>query len=150
MYYKSNGELGLGPFTLNARKIILEKLLELEEETKLELVTIEELKVIDKMWDDEGDLSKRSLVELYFKVKHNRLPWDEYKTPLFDQDAVKVISHIAEKYDIQEELLTKLIISIDKNKHLTRNNKLQKEFDRILNQTWLHFDVINEELDNEN
>ena len=150
MYYKSNGELGLGPFTLKTRKIILEKLLELEEETKMELITKEELKVIDKMWDDEGDLSKRTLVELYYQVKQERLPWDEYKTPLFDQDAVRAIGYVAKKYDIPEELLTKLIISIDKNKHLTGNNKMQKEFDKILNQTWLHFDVINEELYDEN
>jgi len=149
MYYKSNGELGLGPFTLNTRKLILEKLLELEEETKMELISKEELKVIDKMWDDEGDLSKRSLVEIYYKVKQERLPWDEYKTPLFDQEAVDAIYNVAQKYDIQEELLTKLIISIDKNKHLTRNNKLQKEFDKILNQSWLHFNLINEELSDE-
>ena len=36
VYRKSDGELGLGPFTMQARKKILKKLLELEEETNKE------------------------------------------------------------------------------------------------------------------
>ena len=69
VYRKADGSFGLGPFTFESRRIILEKLLELENETGLELITIGELKAIDKMWDEEGDLSCRKLVDTYFKVK---------------------------------------------------------------------------------
>lgn len=150
MYRKNDGTLGMGPFTLEARRLILEGLLELENETGLELITIEELKAIDKMWDEEGDLSCRNLVETYYKVKGVRLPWDEYKTSRFESEAIKSIEEISEKYDIPVELITKLIISVDENKHLTRNNKMQKAFDQIINQGWLHFDAIERVLESEN
>ena len=77
VYKKADGSFGMGPFTLEARKIILEGLLELENKTGLELITREELKVIDKMWDEEGDLTCRSLVDTYYKVKGEKLPWDD-------------------------------------------------------------------------
>ena len=149
VYKKADGSFGLGPFTLEARRIILEKLLMLENETGLELITISELKAIDKMWDEEGDLSCRRLVDTYFKVKKTKLPWDDYKAPRFDDDAILSIEEVADKYDIPVELITKLIVSVDENKHITRNNKLQKSFDQIINQNWLHYNMIERGLDNE-
>ena len=149
VYRKADGSFGLGPFTLESRRIILEKLLELENETGLELITIGELKAIDKMWDEEGDLSCRKLVDTYFKVKKVKLPWDDYKSPRFDDEAIASIEEVADKYDIPVELITKLIVSVDDNKHITRNNKLQKSFDQIINQNWLHFNMIERGLDGE-
>ena len=149
VYKKADGSYGLGPFTLEARRIILEKLLLLENETGLELITLQELKVIDKMWDEEGDLSCRNLVDIYYKVKKKKLPWDEYKAPRFDEEAILAIENVANKYDIPVELITKLIVSVDDNKHVTRNNKLQKAFDQIINQKWLHFNTIERVFENE-
>ena len=65
VYKKSDGSFGMGPFTLEARCLILEKLLDLENRTGMELITEAELKAIDKMWDEEGDLTCRALVETY-------------------------------------------------------------------------------------
>lgn len=132
----------MGPFTLDARCQILEKLLELENKTGMELITEMELKAIDRMWDEEGDLTCRMLVDTYYKVKGKKLPWDDYKTPRFDDEAISVIKVIAEKYDIPVELITKLIVSVDTNKHITKNNKMQKAFDSIIGQGWLHFDSV--------
>ena len=150
VYKKADGTFGMGPFTLEARRVILEGLLELENKTGLELITIDELKVIDKMWDEEGDLTCRSLVDTYYKVKGRKLPWDDYKAARFDAEAVSAINEVAEKYNIPVELITKLIVSVDTNKHITRNNKVQKAFDRIIGQGWLHYDVVEGVLDNEN
>lgn len=150
VYKKADGSFGMGPFTLEARKIILEGLLELENKTGLELITREELKVIDKMWDEEGDLTCRSLVDTYYKVKGEKLPWDDYKTARFDDEAISSIEQVSEKYNIPVELITKLIVSVDTNKHITRNNKMQKAFDQIIGQGWLHYDAVEGVLDNEN
>lgn len=150
IYKKADGTFGMGPFTLEARRIILEGLLELENKTGLGLITLQELKVIDKMWDEEGDLTCRSLVDTYYKVKGKKLPWDEYKTARFDGEAIFAIRQAAEKYNIPVELITKLIVSVDTNKHITRNNKMQKAFDQIIGQGWLHYDAVEGVLDNEN
>jgi len=150
VYERSNGEIGLGPFKLSARREILEKLLELENKTGFNLISINELKHIDKLWDYEGDLSKRMLVDTYYKVKGKRLPWDEYKTSLYDVKTIEKIEKAAKEGEISFELISKLLLSIDKYKFYSRGNKLQKDFDKILNQGWLHADSIKEGLKNEN
>lgn len=146
VYKKGNGEMGFGPFTLSARQKILRRLLELELRTNLELITLEELKMIDQMWDNDGDLERRHLVDIYYKVKGVRLPWDSYKTPMFHPEIVEEIYHIAEKHDVEPELMAKLIVSVNKNKHYTRSNAIKKEFTQIMNQDWLHQDMLSGEM----
>lgn len=149
VYKKSDGSFGMGPFTLEARCLILEKLLDLENRTGMELITEAELKAIDKMWDEEGDLTCRALVETYHKIKGKKLPWDDYKTPRFDDEAIQAIRDVADKYDIPVELITKLIVSVDTNKHITKNNKMQKAFDSIIGQGWLHYNSVEGVLNHE-
>ena len=149
VYKKADGTFGMGPFTLEARRQILEGLLQLEIDTGLELITMGELKTIDKMWDEEGDLTCRKLVDTYYKVKGKKLPWDSYKAPRFDEEAIVAIEEVAAKFDIPVELITKLIVSVDENKHITRNNKLQKAFDQIISQNWLHYNSVERAFDNE-
>lgn len=149
MYRKQNGELGEGPFTMESRKKILRKLLLLEKETKRTLITTEELKQIDLLWDREGDLTRRGLVELYAEVTGNRLPWDQYKVPLFPEETVEEIRRLCEENQVEFELISKLIIEINANKNYTRSAMVAKAFDRIMNQGWLHFESIEKGLKHE-
>ena len=48
--YRRNGQKGLGPFTINARKEILNKLLKVQESSNLVLIDIEEIKYIKDLW----------------------------------------------------------------------------------------------------
>lgn len=150
MYRKADGELGLGPFTLETRKEMLRRLLLLEEETGLKLITIDELKEIDSMWDSEGDLSRRCLVDIYSSIKGTKLPWDEFKTPIYNDEIIAIIKEYCEQYNVPFELISKLIISIDTNKNYTNNSMVTKAFDKILNQGWLHFDNIEKGLNYDN
>ena len=150
VYLNGEGELGLGPFTFETRKKMLSELLKLEVETGLNLISLEELKVIDQLWDKEGDLSRRQLVELYYEIKGTRLPWDEYKTSIFEEETVEVIEDLCKKNEVEFELISKLIIAIEENKNYTRGTKVKKAFDRVINQGWLHFDKIREGLEDEN
>lgn len=150
MYRKADGKIGLGPFTMQARVQILEKLLKLQKSTKLELITVEELKTIDKMWDKEGDLSRRILVDTYYKIMKKRLPWDEYKTAIYDEDTLTIVKKLCREYGVEYELISKLIVEIDSHKNLASNTIIPKGFDKILNQGWLHFDAIEKGLKNGN
>lgn len=142
VYVKNDGELGFGSFSMAARRAILERLLQLEVDTGLGLITIDELRIIDKMWEDEGDLNRRTLVDLYFQIKGERLPWDEYRQPLFSEDAFEIIQDTCRKYGIEYEMLCKLVVAVENNKHYTRGQKVNKAFDRIINEGWLHYDNI--------
>lgn len=150
VYEKANGDKGFGPFRMSAREEILRRLLKLQRDTGFELITINELKKIDSVWDQEGDLTRRRLVEIYYEVFGKRLPWDEYKKPLYDDEVIDALQKAAEEANIPFELVTKLIVSIDENKYVAKSSKVQKEFDRLLNQDWLHHDAIKAKLQDEN
>lgn len=150
VYLMSNGEFGRGPFTMEARKEVLRRLLKLEMETGFELITIQELKMIDKMWEDEGDLSRRALVDIYYEVKKERLPWDEYKKSKYDDETLNVIHEMCKKHDVPFDLMSKLMIAVDNSKFYTRSAISAKNVERILNEGWLHYDAIQEGLNDEN
>ena len=150
MYRKADGALGLGPFTMETRKIMLRKLLELEKSTGLNLISLDELKYIDYLWDNEGDLSRRCLVDIYYEVFNKKLPWDDYKRPVYDEEVIEAIKKQCKENNVEFELISKLIIEIDSNKYYTRGSAVTKAFDKIMNQGWLHFDSIEKGLKNEN
>ena len=149
VYLMANGEYGRGPFTMETRKEILRRLLQLEVETDFELITMDELKMIDKMWEDEGDLSRRALVDIYAEVKGTQLPWDRYRQAKYDVETLTLLQNLCEKYDVPFELMSKLMISVDNSKFYTRSSVTAKHVERILNEGWLHFEAIREGLKHE-
>ena len=149
VYLTASGEFGRGPFTMETRKEILRRLLQLEVETGFELITLEELKMIDKLWEDEGDLSRRSLVEIYSEVKGSQLPWDDYRKAKYDEKTIELLHTLCEKYDVPFDLVSKLMISVDNSKFYTRSAVVAKNVEKILNEGWLHFDAIREGLNHE-
>ena len=149
MYKKADGEYGLGPFTMESRVEILRRLLQLEVTYNFDLITLEELKFIDKTWDDEGDLSRRTLVDLYYEIKGKHLPWDDYKVPVFSEEVIDEIKKQCQENNVEFELISKLIVEIEANKNYTKGSRVTKAFDRIINQGWLHFETIQRGLNHE-
>ena len=149
-YTNSKGEEGLGPFTLAGRYLILKNLLLLQKKTGFELITIEELKYIQEKWETDGDLTKRMLPDLYFEIIGERLSWDEFKQPVFDNEIISEIKKICEDSDIPFELISKLVMCIEKYKHSYKGEKLKKEFLRLLSQDWVHKDAIEGGTEDEN
>lgn len=145
--------LGYGPFNFKARKLILKKLLEIQklinQEYEVELITKEELEAIDAIWDNEEDLTRRELVDLYYAVMGERLPWDTYKKPIFDNSTINEILTLCDKHDINHDLVNKLLIETNKYKHFTNKTILDKSITKVLNQKHLHKAVI-EEVQNDN
>ena len=121
----------------------------MQKKTGFELITLEEVKMIDTLWDAEGDLSRRALVDIYYSIFNEHLPWDEYKEPLYDVDIIEEIKQAAEDSEIPFELITKLIVMINSNKYIAKSSKLKKEFDKVMNQEWIHYESIKEGLNDE-
>jgi len=150
VYFTASGELGRGPFTLETRKEILRRLLVLEKSTGFELITLGELKAIDHMWEDEGDLTRRALVEIYHEETGNKLPWDQYKHAKYDNETLAIIRELCEEYNVPFDLVSRLMISVDKTKHLVRSSLTRKQVERIFNQGWLHCESISKGIISEN
>ena len=146
VYQKANGEYGFGPFKMSARQEILRRLLTLQRDTGFELITNDELKMIDTIWDAEGDLSRRALVDIYYEVFGTRLSWDEYKDALYEKDIIEELKKASNDAEIPFELVTKLIVMIGSKKYIAKSSQLKKEFDKLLNQEWIHYDTIKEGL----
>lgn len=142
-----DGTIIYGPFNFKARQTILEKLLEKEKVMQrfnpdIKLITVDELKKIGEIWDDEEDLTRQVLVDLYSKVTGEKLPWHDYKHPLFDEVALTTIENLSEESNIDFPLLKALLIQTDKYKHYSNPTKLKNSVDKMLNQGWIHDDVI--------
>ena len=144
---KRDGRIMFGPFTFEARQMILRKLLETQLEMQkfypnLELINLGELKAIDEIWDNEEDLTSTTLLDIYKEVTNKNLPWSEYKKPVFDSSTLDVLSEKCAEYNINSDLFNKLIIDTNKYKHFSNNTKLKTSVGKILNQQWLHQDIV--------
>lgn len=144
VYEDKQGNMGFGPFTWEARQLILAELIKTQQKMGYELITIEELKAIDEIWDDELDLSRRTLVELYEKLTGKKLPWYEYKKPLIDEETVKELEELSEKNEVHFDLVRNVILSVYRNKNYSNQKILRDGIDRLLNQQWLHHDILKE------
>ena len=144
VYADKHGNKGYGPFTWEARQLILTKLIETQRTIGYELITIEELRAIDEIWDRELDLSRRVLVDLYYEITGEKLPWDSYKEALVDADTVLRIETMCREYNVPSELVRNLLLSVHQNKNFSNPKIMRKDLERLLNQQWLHFDLLKE------
>lgn len=135
-------QLGLGPFTLRARAEILRKLLETQEivrrhKPEIELIKMEELKVIRRYWLEDGDWEDR-LPKIYYEVTGERIPWEKEDRPLLDKEQLSDLEKICKEYNLSLSLLKKLIkIEKDYAGYKIRRGLLQ-DFEKLLLQDYLH------------
>ena len=144
VYADKHGNKGYGPFTWEARQLILKKLLETQMAVNYELITTDELRAIDEIWDRELDFSRRVLVDLYYNVTGERLPWDSYKEALFNTELSANIEKLCSEHNVPIELVRNMLLSVHQNKNYSNPKILRKDLDRLLNQQWIHFDILRE------
>lgn len=142
VYRTKAGEMGYGPFTWEARQLILTKLIETQQKMGYTLISVEELKAIDEIWDSELDLSRRTLVELYERLTGERLPWYQYKEPLIDAETVAELKDLAETNEVPFDLVRNVILSVYHNKNYSNQKIMKEAVEKLLNQQWLHDDVL--------
>lgn len=144
VYELKTGELGYGPFTWEARQLILKELLKTQKQMGYELITIEELKAIDEIWDQELDFSRRTLVELYEEMTGERLPWYSYKEPLLEEKTVEELEVLAQNNEVPFDLVRNMILSVYQNKNYSNQKIMREAMERLLNQQWLHYEILKE------
>lgn len=113
-----------------------------------DLITIEELEQIDKIWDNEEDLTRRKLVDIYYEITGEKLPWHDFKKPIFDDTTLATIKEFNSKFNLSDHLINKLLIETNKSKHYTNKTVLDKSISKVLNQKYLHKSII-EEIEND-
>ena len=150
IYFVGEGEdreLGLGPFTLEARQMILRELLITQKNTlnpydpDYKLIQEDELRMIRKYWLEDGDWDD-SLPTIYQEVFGEDLDWEYNDRPMFEQDQITDLELLCNQYDVDLDLLKRLI-GIEKNYlgFKIRRGLLQ-DFNRILNQDKVHYGKV--------
>ena len=142
VYYTSDNKLGYGPFTWEARQMILRRLLQTQKKMGYELIGIEELQAIDQIWDAEKDISRRTLVELYYEEMGERLPWDELKKPIFDEETCQKIRHYARQNQVPMDLINTMIFETDQYKYFSNTKYLRDKLTKAVSQQWLQEEAL--------
>ena len=133
-------QLGSGPFTLEGRKLILKRLLELQRVIgdKYQLYKIEELLEIRTIWLTEGMLEDE-VSKLFYEVNGYELPNvinDDIR--LFDNGDMELLDKICERKGFNFGLIHS-ILNLEK-KFMGYNNRqeVNKQLRKILSQEFVH------------
>ncbi|QHT48497.1 DNA phosphorothioation system sulfurtransferase DndC [Bacillus sp. SB49] len=135
--------LGLGPFTLEARKEILQKLLEVQHnlthpfDEEYDLIKEEELKEIRKIWFSHGDFVD-SLPTIYEEVFNENLNWEKDERLFFDQDELHHLEMLCQEQDIDFKLVKKLLLIEKDYTGFKVRRGLMDQLSSALQQDYLH------------
>jgi DNA sulfur modification protein DndC len=104
-----NGGKGKGPYNIQTREFLLTQLLDAERSSKEELITHQELKAIQIIWDRDG--YNKNVYEIYYKIYNKRISKENVMSR---QDETKKaqdnkIKKICEKYKINADSIFKLL-----------------------------------------
>jgi DNA sulfur modification protein DndC len=137
-------QLGLGPFTLKAREMILRELLEtqrkvqeLKNDPEFELITIEELKAIRRFWRSDGDFEDR-IPKLYKELIGKEVVWEIDDHPVLNEEQATLLRSLCDEMNVSESLMKKLIRTEQSYYSLKLRKGILQEIEQTLNQDWLH------------
>ncbi len=142
---EKHAELGLGPYTMEARREILKRLLAVQrtvihpEDPHYELISEEELKEIRRTWLDQGDWEDW-VPMIYQDVYRNKaeIIWEQDDRPLLDKDQVSQLEMLCKEFNVDIKVMRKLI-NVEKNYAGYKFRRgLNDEIGKILKQDYLH------------
>ncbi|MFD1739505.1 DNA phosphorothioation system sulfurtransferase DndC [Bacillus salitolerans] len=136
-------QLGLGPFTMEARKEILIKLLTIQrelnhpEDPHYQLISVDELKEIRRIWFKNGEWED-PIPALFEEVLGYSLDWEIDDRPLFDKDQISDLEFLCDQFKVDLNVVKKLI-SIEKEYSGYKVRRgLTEELGKALKQDYLH------------
>ncbi|MFC0015083.1 MULTISPECIES: DNA phosphorothioation system sulfurtransferase DndC [Allobacillus] len=139
----SFAQLGLGPFTLEARQEILRYLLEVQRDLEhpsdpsFELIQEEELRIIRRFWLEKGDWEDK-MPDIYEEVMGFELDWDYDDQPLFNREQITDLEILCEKNNIDFKLVQKLIGIEKEYSGYKIKRGIYEEIEKALTQDYLH------------
>jgi DNA sulfur modification protein DndC len=146
---------GLGPFSLNGRKLILRELLKtekafnkylqnaekqkftLDQNVYYPLVTNEELELIRNLWIEEGDWED-SLPLIYNEVMGKELYEGYTNQPFISSEDQKLLEEICIENKISSDIIKSLITLENKFLGMKQRPGIYKSIDKILNKDIVH------------
>lgn len=135
-----DGEEVWGPFTLEARKAILRELLETEKQVRFQLVSMDELLLIQRLWR-RGDRSysgptadtEYSVSQILRAVNGDTTMGTLLDLLVGEED--ELLKQICTKHGIKADVIERLRAAEEKVAHLQRRDNIFNDIDDILEQS---------------
>lgn len=158
---------GLGPFNLWGRQEMLRELLraeidynkmlvdrpasvfDLPKQEYVHLIQPAELRLIREHWVKDGDWED-SLPRIYKEVTGQDLPVPNLQEPLLRSDELHLLESLCEEHDLPSNVIKKLLQVEDKFLDIKLRKGLMKDIDSILRQDWVHEEILQELMGDEN
>ena len=87
-------------------------------------------------------MSRRRLVDAYRDVMGKKLPWDEEKRALMDEDFLRELEDLCDRNGLPFEAIGKVLMAVEKGRVGKTRDTLRKSAKRILSQEYLHQDAL--------
>lgn len=138
-------QLGMGPYTMEARQEILTRLLAVQrtivhpKDPTYELISVEEMKEIRRVWLKQGEWTDQ-VPQIYEKVYGSEQPidWEKDDRPLLTNEQTSQLEILCQEFNVDIKVMRKLInIERDFAGYKFRRG-LNEEIGKILRQDYLH------------
>jgi len=131
MNTRRNGLEGKGPYTIEKRYLTLEKLLKAQKKLNRELISIQELKSIQIIWNMDGFLV--DAFKLYNEISQSKINHIMRKSDSVKQEQTEKLKKLCDSKNLDFEMITRLLIE-ERNKNMLRKRNniqqiIEKEFD---------------------
>lgn len=122
---RRNGQKGIGPFTMETRKSVLEKLLSMEKQIGQSLITTQELVAIQYQWNYDGNFQD-SVSEIFNRVKGGKLVMPKNPTENRRQEEYDILDEVCEEKNVNAEHIKELLeVERSKLSFLRRHGMIQ-------------------------
>ena len=137
-------ELAYGPYKFEYLKIFLEKLLTTEkmvnekhpEGEYFQLISIEELEEIRKLWKMELQDWEDSVSKIYEKVMGKEYPLKNLRGGGFTGSEYALLDEICKEHEIPTQMVAKLLDTARSYDGLKRRSKVLVELENVITEEW--------------
>lgn len=149
-FNNANGKLVPGPYKLDFRKELLEKLLEIQKQVQAEapigeapvLIHPAELHEIRRLWRSESGDWADSVPQIVKSTLGIDLDWEIEDSVLYNTQDFALLDRICKEHDLPTELMVKLI-GVEKASHgLKRRHNIHSQLSKVLNEEWRDLKTI--------
>jgi DNA sulfur modification protein DndC len=142
-----------GPYTLDTRKDLLRRLLDLQGTVKLsgnfegDLISKAELEAIRNLWRGEEQDWADSVPRIYREALGTDLNWTRYEVPAFSEEERVALDLTCLRFNVSGELVAKLL-EVERNMHgMSRRAAIQQRLSAILEEEWRPLEGLEQSAD---
>ncbi len=119
-----NGGKGKGPYNIQTREYLLKRLLQAQKESGEKLITSQELKAIQIIWQMDG--FNKNVYEIYYQVYEQKKSFDMTKKDKIKQEQQQSLIQLCREKGINPDKMQNLVQSEKDKKLLKKRYNIQK------------------------